>query len=153
MEQICQFIPVGGGLVQKEQKLRVCQHQAGSIGTEQLLDILREPCHKAVIFSDTLPQLVEKIGAVLVAKQQIKLIGKYPCGFSFLPVLYHTVENCVEGDQHPDGHELFAQFTDIIGDDAGFGVYIGVLGKGVQTAGDKQLGGKRQPSGFRLRLL
>ena len=37
MEQICQFIPVGGGLVQKEQKLRVCQHQAGSIGTEQLV--------------------------------------------------------------------------------------------------------------------
>ena len=98
MEQICQFIPVGGGLVQKEQKLRVCQHQAGSIGTEQLLDILREPCHKAVIFSDTLPQLVEKIGAVLVAKQQIKLIGKYPCGFSFLPVLDHTVENRIEGD-------------------------------------------------------
>ena len=52
MEQIRQFIPVGGGLVQKEQELRVCQHQAGSIGTEQLLDILREPCHKAIIFSD-----------------------------------------------------------------------------------------------------
>ena len=71
---------------------------ASGIGTEQLLDILREPCHKAVIFSDTLPQLVEKIGAVLVAKQQIKLIGKYPCGFSFLPVLDHTVENRIEGD-------------------------------------------------------
>ena len=72
MEQIRQFIPIGGGLVQKEQELRVCQHQAGSIGTEQLLDVLRQPCHKPVIFSDTLPQLVEKIGAVLVAEQQCR---------------------------------------------------------------------------------
>ena len=40
VEQLRQFVPVGGGLVQKKQKLRVCQHQAGGIGTEQLLHVL-----------------------------------------------------------------------------------------------------------------
>ena len=152
MEQIRQFIPVGGRLVQKKQKLRVCQHEAGSIGPEQFFHILCQPCHQPVVFSDSFPQLVEKVGAVLIAEQQVKLIGKYPGGFAFLPVLNHPVEDGVEGDQHSDGHELFPQFPDIIGDDPGFGIHIGLLGKGVEAAGDEQFGGQRQPSGFRLRL-
>lgn len=48
---------------------------------------------------------------------------------------------------------MLAKLPDVVGDDPGFGIHIGALGKSVQTAGDEQLGGKRQPSGFWLRLL
>ena len=72
VQQLRQFRAVGGALVQHHEKLRVCQHQAGSIGTEQLLDVLRQPCHKPVIFSDTLPQLVKEISAVLIAEQKYR---------------------------------------------------------------------------------
>ena len=103
-------------------------------------------------FNGTLPEFVEKVGAVLVTEQQVKLVGKYPCGLALLPVLNDTVEDGVEGNQHPDGHKLFAQLPDVIGDDPGLGIHIGALGKGIEAAGDEQFRRKRQPSGFRLRL-
>ena len=106
----------------------------------------RQPCHEAVcICGIALPQLVEEIGAVRIPEQKVKFIGKDPCGFSFLPVLDHTVEDGVQRDQHADGHELLAKLPDVVGDDPGFGIHIGALGKSVQTAGDEQFGGKRQP--------
>ena len=140
-------------MIQENEEFAVGQHETGGIGTEKLLDVLRQPCHEAVVFADALPQLVEEIGAVRIPEQKVKFIGKDPCGFSFLPVLDHTVEDGVQRDQHADGHELLAKLPDIVGDDPGFGIHIGALGKSVQTAGDEQFGGKRQPSGFRLRLL
>lgn len=45
VEQLRQFVPVGGGLVQKKQKLRVCQHEPSGVGTEQLLHVLGQACH------------------------------------------------------------------------------------------------------------
>ena len=97
-----------------------------------------KPCHQPVVFADALPELVEEIGAVLIAEQQVKLVREYPCGLAFLPVLNDAVEDGVEGDQHPDGHELLAQFPDVIGDDSRLGIHVGALGKGVEAAGDEQ---------------
>ena len=153
MQKPGQLVPIGGGLIQENEEFAVGQHETGSIGTEKLLDVLRQPRHEAVVFADALPQLVEEVGAVRIPEQKVKFIGKDPCGFSFLPVLDHTVEDGVQRDQHANGHELRAKLPDVVGDDPGFGIHIGALGKSVQTAGDEQLRGKRQPSGFRLRLL
>ena len=139
-------------MIQQDEEFAVRQHEAGGIGTEQFLHILREPCHEAVVFADALPQLIEKVGAVLIAEQQIELIGKHPCGLAFLPVLNHPVEDGVQRDQHPDGHELLPKFPNIVGDDSRLGVHIGRLGKGVEAASDEELGGKGKPPGLRLRL-
>lgn len=111
-----------------------------------------QPRHKTIVFPDPFPQTVEEVGAVLIAEQQVELIGKHPCGLSLFPILDHTVKDGVQGHQHPDGHQLLAQLPDVIGDDPGFGIYIGALGKSVEAAGDEQFRRKRQPSGFRLRL-
>jgi len=49
---------------------------------------------------------------------------------------------------------LLAQFADVVGNDPRLCVHIGVPGKGVQRAGNEQLGRKRQPLrfGFGLHL-
>ena len=72
VQQFRQFNAVGGALVQHYQKLRVCQHQAGGVGAQQLVHILRQPGHKSVVLADAFPQLVEEIGAVLIAEQKYR---------------------------------------------------------------------------------
>ena len=61
VQQLRQFRAVGGALVQHYQKLRVRQHQAGGVGAQQLVHILRQPGHKSVVLADALPQLVEEL--------------------------------------------------------------------------------------------
>ena len=72
VQQLRQFRAVGGALVQHHQKFRVGQHQAGGVGAQQLIHILRQPGHKSVVLADSFPQLVEKIGAVLIAEQKYR---------------------------------------------------------------------------------
>ena len=61
VQQLCQFRAVGGALVQHHQKFRICQHQAGGVGAQQFVHILRQPGHKSVVLADALPQLVEEL--------------------------------------------------------------------------------------------
>lgn len=72
IQQLRQFRAVGGALVQHHEKLRVCQHQAGGVGAQQFVHILRQPGHKSIVFADALPQLVKEIGAVLIAEQKYR---------------------------------------------------------------------------------
>lgn len=139
VQQLRQLVPVGGGLVQEDEELRVRQHQPCGVRLEQFLHVLGQPCHQAVVLADALPQLVEEVGAVLVAEQQVKLVGEHPGGFALLPVLDDPVEDGVQSHQHPDGAQLFPQLPDVVGEDAGFGIHVGGLGKGVQRPGDEQL--------------
>ena len=37
IQELGQLVPVGGGLVEQNQKLRVCQHEPGGIGPEQFV--------------------------------------------------------------------------------------------------------------------
>ena len=41
IQQLRQFRAVSSALVQHHEKLRVCQHQAGGVGAQQLVHILR----------------------------------------------------------------------------------------------------------------
>ena len=61
VQQLRQFRAVSGALVQHHEKLRVCQHQAGGVGAQQFVHILRQPGHKSVVLADALPQLVEEL--------------------------------------------------------------------------------------------
>ena len=115
VQQLGQLLPVGGALVEHDQKLRVGKHQAGRVGTQQFIHILRHAGDQAVVLPDALPELVEEIGAVLVPEQDIKLITEDPGTVSPLPVLDHTVVDGIQCHQHSDRHQLFAQFPDIVG--------------------------------------
>ena len=154
VQQLRQFRAVGGALVQHHEEFRVCQHQAGGVGAQQFVHVLRQPGHKSVVLANALPQLVEKVGAVLVAEQNVKLIAENPRSAPLFPVLNHAVVNRIQRHKHPQWHKLFAQFADVVGNDPRLCVHIGVPGKGVQCAGNEQLGRKRQPLcfGFRLHL-
>ena len=72
VQQLRQLLAVGGALVQHHEKLRVRQHQAGGVGAQQFVHVLRQPGHKSVVLADALPQLVEKVRAVLIAKQKYR---------------------------------------------------------------------------------
>ena len=61
VQQLRQFRAVCGALVQHHQKFRVGQHQAGGVGAQQFVHILRQPGHKSVVLADALPQLVEEL--------------------------------------------------------------------------------------------
>ena len=95
VQQLRQFRAVGGALVQHHEKLRICQHQAGGVGAQQFVHILRQSGHKSVVLADALPQLVKEIGAVLVAEQNVKLIAENPRSAPLFLVLNHTVVNGV----------------------------------------------------------
>ena len=154
VQQLRQFRAACGALVQHYQKLRVCQHQAGGVGAQQLIHILRQSGHKTVVLADAFPQLVEKIRAVLIAEQNVKLIAENPRSAAFLPVLDNAVVNRIQRHQHTQRHKLFTQFADVISNNPRLRVYIGMPGKGVQRAGNEQFGRQRQPLrfGFRLHL-
>ena len=87
IQQLRQFRAVGGALVQHHEKLRVCQHQAGGVGAQQLIHILRQPGHKTVVLADAFPQLVEKVCTVLIAEQNTDRSDSFE---PFAPV--HTVQ-------------------------------------------------------------
>ena len=68
VQEARQLVTVCGGLIQQDEEFAVRQHQPGGVGAEQFLHVLGQPCHQAVVFADALPQLVEKVGAVLIAE-------------------------------------------------------------------------------------
>lgn len=72
VQQFGQLLPVGGALVEHDQKFRVGQHQAGRIGAQQFVYILRHAGDQTVVLADALPELVEEIGAVLVPEQEYR---------------------------------------------------------------------------------
>lgn len=72
VQQFGQLLPVSGALVEHDQKLRVCQHQPGRIGAQQLIHVLRHAGDQTVVLADALPQFVEEIGAVLVPEQEYR---------------------------------------------------------------------------------
>ena len=106
VQQLRQFLAVGGALVQHYQKLRVGQHQAGGVRAQQLVHILRQSGHKSVVLADAFPQLVKEIGAVLIAEQNIKLIAENPCSAPLFPVLDDAVINSIQRHQHSQRHML-----------------------------------------------
>ena len=152
VEEFGQFLPVSGTLVEQDEKFRVCQHQAGGIGAQQLVYILRQAGDQPVILANALPEFVEEVGAVLVSEQNVKFVRHDPGAFAAFLVLDDAVVDRVQRHQHPQRHELFTQFPDVVVDDAGLGIHIGVLGKGVERARNEQFAGQRQALGLRLRL-
>ena len=72
VQQLRQFLAVGSALVQHHQKLRVGQHQAGGVGTQQFIYVLRQPGHQTVVLADAFPQFVEKVCTVLIAEQKYR---------------------------------------------------------------------------------
>lgn len=55
MQEIAQFLPVGGRLIKEHQKLGVCEHQPGGIRAQAFLHVLGCGCHNAAVFAKPLP--------------------------------------------------------------------------------------------------
>lgn len=78
-------------------------------------------------------------------KQQVDLIDEDEGLLSGLPVSGHPVQNAVQDHQHTDGHQLLAQFQDVIADQAVCGVHIGLPGG--QCSARPAAGSAGSPSG------
>ena len=77
IEQPRQLDSVRARLIEHEQKLAVRQHRSGSMGLQQIIDVLRQPRAAGPVFAHPLPEREQEIGAVLVLKQQVDFVNIY----------------------------------------------------------------------------
>ena len=75
IEQPRQLDSVRTRLIEHEQKLAVRQHRSGSMGLQQIVDVLRQPRAAGPVFAHPLPEREQEIGAVLVLKQQVDFVN------------------------------------------------------------------------------
>ena len=114
IEQPRQLDSVRTRLIEHEQKLAVRQHRSGSMGLQQIIDVLRQPRAAGTIFAHPLPEGKQEIRAVFVLEQQIDFINIKPCILAKLAVSDDAVEHAVQHDQHADRQELFSKVADVI---------------------------------------
>ena len=134
IEQPRQLDSVRTRLIEHEQEFAVCKHRAGGMGLQQIVDVLRQPRAAGPVFAHPLPEGKQEIRAVFVLEQQVNFVDVEPCIFAKLAVSDDAVEHAVQYNEHADRQELLAEVADVITEDSGVGVYIRVLGKGVETS-------------------
>ena len=77
IEQPRQLDSVRTRLIKHEQEFAVRQHRSGSMGLQQIVDVLRQPRAAGPVFAHPLPEREQEIGAVLVLKQQVDFVNIY----------------------------------------------------------------------------
>ena len=77
IEQPRQLDSVRTRLIEHEQEFAVRQHRSGSMGLQQVVDVLRQPRAAGPVFAHPLPEREQEIGAVLVLKQQVDFVNIY----------------------------------------------------------------------------
>ena len=75
IEQPRQLDSVRTRLIKHEQEFAVRQHRSGSMGLQQVVDVLRQPRAAGTVFAHPLPEREQEIGAVLVLKQQVDFVN------------------------------------------------------------------------------
>ena len=134
IEQPRQLDSVRTRLIEHEQKLAVRQHRSGSMGLQQIVDVLRQPRSAGPIFAHPLPEGKQEIRAVFMLEQQVNFVDIEPCVFAEFSVSDDAVEHAVQHDEHADRQELLAEVADVIAEDSRVCIHIRVLGKRVQTS-------------------
>ena len=104
-KQAGKLLPVGGGLIEHQQKFRVCEHHTRRIGQQTFLHILRNAGECRTVFTEALPALVEEFAAVIgnavsaaapIGEEQIDLIDVDMGVFSLSAVLEIGRASCRE---------------------------------------------------------
>ena len=103
IQQLGKLRPVGGRLVQQDQKLAVGEHEPGRIGPQTFLHVLRCPGHGRRIFAKPLPALIEELGGVVILEKQVDFVNEDPCVLSGKPVCGHPVLNGLQHHVHSGG--------------------------------------------------
>ena len=161
-QQAGKLLPVGGSLIEHQQKLRVCEHHTRRIGQQTFLHILCNAGERRAVFTEALPALVEKFAAVIgnavsaaapIGEKQIDLVDVDMGVFSLSAVLDNAVVNGVQHHQQAHRFQIFAQVLNIEAENAAFCVDIGLVGKYIQTAHREQLQCQRDPVCLRVDLL
>lgn len=102
IEELGKFGAVGGGLVEHDDKLRVCQHCPRRVALEHIVHILRNARAERAVFADALPKGEEEVCAVFVHEQQINLVNEDIGVASLGTVGGNAVEDVVQHHQHTD---------------------------------------------------
>ena len=71
VQQLGQFYPIRGCLVQHDEEFAVGQHGAGRMGLEQVVHILGQAGAAGPVLPYPLPEGEEEVGAVLMLEQQV----------------------------------------------------------------------------------
>ena len=86
-------------------------------------------------------------------EQQVNFVDVEPCVFAEFAIADDAVEHAVQYNEHADRQELFAKVTDVVAENAGIGIHVRVLGKGVEAALREQLQRQCNVPRFGFRLL
>ena len=91
MQELRQLRPVRGRLIEQQQKFRVRQHEAGCLGFQTFLNVLRGGGHGRGVLSEPFPGPVEELAGVVVLKIQVHFVQEYPGILAPFPVLHDAV--------------------------------------------------------------
>lgn len=78
IQELGNFGPIRGCLIQEDQKLTVGKHQAGGFRAQAFLHILGGAGHSGGILAKPLPALIEELRGVKILEKQVDFINKDP---------------------------------------------------------------------------
>ena len=93
MQQLGKLHPVGGRLVEQQQKFGVRQHEPRRLGFQTFLHVLCGRRHNSGVLPKAFPRPVQKLPGIVVFEVQVYFIQEYPGVFAPLAVLHDTVLN------------------------------------------------------------
>ena len=90
IELFGQNLPVACGLVEHEDEVRIFKNIRYLVGSQQILDVLRNTCRRATPLAETLPDL-HRIGrGLFLTKQEMEFVYKESGRFSGVTVRSYT---------------------------------------------------------------
>lgn len=102
VKELGKLKPVGGRLVEHNNKLGVCKHCPRCMALQEVIYILSDTRTVRTVLTHTLPKGKKEVCRVFVLEQQINFINEDKGISAFRSVLCDTIENTIEDNKHTD---------------------------------------------------
>ena len=136
IQLVRQNLPVTGGLVEHDNKVRIFKDILHFAAREQVFDILRNSCRNPAPFPKTLPDFYGIGSGLFFFQKKMELIHIVASGFTLSTVLCHPSPNLILDNQHPDFFQLLSKLFDVIADEPVFNIYVRPVIEQVQRTFD-----------------
>ena len=134
VQRLRENLPVAGCLIQKVDKIRVFKNVLHLAGGKKILDVLRDSGRDAAPFSETLPDFHAVRGGLFLFQQKVELVHVVARCLVLGAVDGNSVPHLILHDQHTELFKLFAEFADVIADEAVVDIHIRSVIEDIQRA-------------------
>ena len=136
IQLVRQNLPVTGGLVEHDNKVRIFKDILHLAAGEQVFDVLRNSGRNPAPFSETLPDFYGIGSRLFLFQKKMELIHIVASGFTLSTVLCHPSPNLILDNQHPDFFQLLSKLFDVIADEPVFNIHVRPVIEQVQRTFD-----------------